>query len=633
METREHEAIIARIDREIRMVQAMKEIAAAMSTTIDFDSLLWLIMDKVTALMDAERSTLYVVDRGRREIWSKVLQGTEIKEIRLPLGKGIAGWVAVNGGTVNIRDAYRDDRFDQNTDRTTGYQTRTLLCMPVRDKAGDIIGVIQVLNRRGGPFEKADEELLGALTSQASLALEYSRLYADLAVKNTELKDLHLALERKYYELDLLFQIEKEISAAHAVEGLLDSIVMKSLSIVGAEAGSVLLLDEDEGRLFFKSAVGEKGEEAKRLRVPLDDGIVGWVTSHGEPVICNDPAGDPRHSRAIASQIGYTPRNIVCVPLVFGERTLGAIEILGKTAGRDFTDEDLKILSLIGGQVAKAIDLFVRRAARERGDRLAAIGQLLSSLLHDFKTPMTIISGYVQLLAIEADPPKRAGYAELVLKQFDVLNTMTREVLAFARGESQILIRKIFVGKFIEEIRDLLTRDFAEHDVRFDIDVRYEGAARFDDAKLKRVIFNIARNAREAMPRGGAFLLRVEAKGDDLVFTMADTGDGVPEEIAGKLFKHAFVTQGKAEGTDHLLVGRHARQAPEIDGVTYVNAFAVPGEKVAYPGEFVTVEITEAGDYDLVGTVVAREPRRAGRRLPTTPAPRPGKRSPLRVIP
>jgi ribosomal protein S12 methylthiotransferase len=93
------------------------------------------------------------------------------------------------------------------------------------------------------------------------------------------------------------------------------------------------------------------------------------------------------------------------------------------------------------------------------------------------------------------------------------------------------------------------------------------------------------------------------------------------------------LVEGKAEGTDHLLVGRHARQAPEIDGVTYINAFDLPGRKVAYPGEFVTVEITAAGDYDLVGKVVAREPRHDGRRLPAAPAPAPGKRSPLRVIP
>ncbi|MBI5529473.1 MAG: GAF domain-containing protein [Deltaproteobacteria bacterium] len=543
METKKHEAIIARLDRELRMVQAMKEIASAMSTTIDFDSLLSLIMDKVTGLMDAERSTLYVTDRARGEIWSKVAQDAEVKEIRLPLGKGIAGWVAEHGRTVNIADAYSDTRFDHEIDRTTGYTTRTLLCVPIRDKEGGIIGVIQALNKRAGPFGPEDEELLAALASQASLALEYSGLYAQLAA-------LHTELEKKYGELDILYQIEKEISDAEGLDHLLDPILKKGMSTIGAEAGSVLLLDEeDEGRLFFKSALGEKGEEVKRFRPSLGDGIAGIVTSSGEPIICNSAGDDPRHSRAIAQEIGYAPRNIICAPLVYGGRTLGAIELLNKAGGGDFTDGDLKLLTLICGQVAKAIDIFARRAERERGERLATIGQLLSSLLHDFKTPMTIISGYVQLLAVEPDAAKRAQHAELVLKQFDLLNIMTREVLAYARGESQVLVRKIFVGKFIEEMRDLLVRDFQDHNVKLAVDLRYEGAARLDDSKLKRVIFNIARNAREAMPRGGTFTLTTAVEGGDLVFTMTDTGEGVPEEIAGKLFKHAFVTQGKAGGT------------------------------------------------------------------------------------
>jgi ribosomal protein S12 methylthiotransferase len=95
------------------------------------------------------------------------------------------------------------------------------------------------------------------------------------------------------------------------------------------------------------------------------------------------------------------------------------------------------------------------------------------------------------------------------------------------------------------------------------------------------------------------------------------------------------LVEGRAEGTEHLLVGRHAQQAPEIDGLTYINDFAVPGERVAYPGEIVTVEVTGAGDYDLVGRVVAREARRARPRLPAAPTRASGKprgRATLRVI-
>jgi ribosomal protein S12 methylthiotransferase len=92
------------------------------------------------------------------------------------------------------------------------------------------------------------------------------------------------------------------------------------------------------------------------------------------------------------------------------------------------------------------------------------------------------------------------------------------------------------------------------------------------------------------------------------------------------------LVEGKAEGTEHLLVGRHAGQAPEIDGLTYINQFDVPGERVAYPGEIVTVEVTEAGDYDLVGKVVGRDAQRASRRLPAAPPSKGPRRVPLRVI-
>ena len=93
------------------------------------------------------------------------------------------------------------------------------------------------------------------------------------------------------------------------------------------------------------------------------------------------------------------------------------------------------------------------------------------------------------------------------------------------------------------------------------------------------------------------------------------------------------LVEGRAEGTEHLLAGRHAQQAPEIDGLVYVNDFAVPGEPVAYPGELVTVEITEAGDYDLVGRVVARDARPPRRARPAAPRARATGRAALRVLP
>src|SRR5438477_9892775 len=127
----------------------------------DLNALLDLIMVETTRLMRADRSSLFLVDHDSKEIWSKIAQGTQ--EIRLPLGRGIAGYVAETGELINMSDAYSDARFDQSTDQRTGYRTRSMLCIPMVNLEGTIIGVVQVLNKRDGAFNESDIQLLQAL--------------------------------------------------------------------------------------------------------------------------------------------------------------------------------------------------------------------------------------------------------------------------------------------------------------------------------------------------------------------------------------------------------------------------------------------------------------------------------------
>ncbi len=153
------------------------EVLESLTQELDLDKLLQLIMERASRLMDADRSTLFLVDREKRQLWSKVAQGVSLREIRVPIGQGIAGTVAATGETINIPDAYRDPRFNPEVDRRTGYTTRTILCAPVRDTGGEIVGVAQVLNKHEGVFTPEDADLLDALSAQAFIALENARLF------------------------------------------------------------------------------------------------------------------------------------------------------------------------------------------------------------------------------------------------------------------------------------------------------------------------------------------------------------------------------------------------------------------------------------------------------------------------
>jgi len=156
------------------------EASRVINSTLDLDKLLVLIVEMAAESVGADRGTLYLVDDAGKELWSKVLQGTDLVEIRLPFGKGLAGHVAQTGESIIIPDAYRDPRFNPAIDRQTGYRTRTVLCMPLKDREGRTIGVLQLLNKTNGCFDRDDEEFIDALSAQAAVAIDHARMAREM---------------------------------------------------------------------------------------------------------------------------------------------------------------------------------------------------------------------------------------------------------------------------------------------------------------------------------------------------------------------------------------------------------------------------------------------------------------------
>jgi sigma-B regulation protein RsbU (phosphoserine phosphatase) len=169
------------------------EATKRLNSTLDLAELLNIILQLTTRHTGAERGTVFLVDRERGEIWSLVGLGLDQHEIRLPINRGIAGWVAEHGETVNLEDAYADPRFESEVDIRLGFRTKSLLCLPIRSKSGEPIGVLQLLNKKSGPFTHADENLLRAISDHVALALENAQLHRDLLHKQRMERDLALA--------------------------------------------------------------------------------------------------------------------------------------------------------------------------------------------------------------------------------------------------------------------------------------------------------------------------------------------------------------------------------------------------------------------------------------------------------
>ena len=169
------------------------EATKRLNSTLDLAELLNIILQLTTRHTGAERGTVFLVDRERCEIWSLVGLGLDQHEIRLPISRGIAGWVAEHSETVNLEDAYADPRFESEVDIRLGFRTKSLLCLPIRSKSGETIGVLQLLNKKSGPFTRANENLLRAISDHVALALENAQLHRDLLHKQRMERDLALA--------------------------------------------------------------------------------------------------------------------------------------------------------------------------------------------------------------------------------------------------------------------------------------------------------------------------------------------------------------------------------------------------------------------------------------------------------
>ena len=156
------------------------DVVTDVTSEIDLTVLLQKVMGEATRMLKADRSTLFLNDEKTNELWSQVGTGLDAIQIRLPNHLGIAGAVFTSGKTINIPYAYADLRFNPAFDKKTGYFTRSILCVPVVNKEGKVIGVTQVLNKRGGPFNEEDESRLKAFTGQVSIALQNAKLFDDV---------------------------------------------------------------------------------------------------------------------------------------------------------------------------------------------------------------------------------------------------------------------------------------------------------------------------------------------------------------------------------------------------------------------------------------------------------------------
>jgi adenylate cyclase len=330
--------LFLRITELVRRTSALVDISNRVSDTLSLDVLFPRLMEVVTESLNAERSSLFLYDPDSRELFSRVMQGNAMGEVRFPASLGIAGSVFTSGEGEIIPDAYADARFNRELDTKTGYRTRNILCVPIRNKKREVIGVTQALNKKESNFDVEDQRLLEALSLQAAAALENARMFEKV--------------ERAQREETVFLDVVSLIASEIHLDPLLEKILAAATHLLDADRGALFLYDHASNELYSRVT----GGGASEIRFPAIAGIAGECFTKGAPVSIDDAYHDPRFNPEVDRGTGYRTRNILCMPVTTkGGHKVGVMEILNKKGG-PFTAGDRRRLAALCAQAAVSIE-------------------------------------------------------------------------------------------------------------------------------------------------------------------------------------------------------------------------------------------------------------------------------------
>ncbi|SMF07625.1 GAF domain-containing protein [Pseudobacteriovorax antillogorgiicola] len=529
-----------RHDPNPEQLSILLNIARAMGEIHHIDELIDLLARESIRALGADRCSIFLLDTDSQELWSKVAIG-ESRRIRFPASQGIAGETLAKGKPIIIDDAYQYKGFNSQIDVQTGYTTKNILSVPMSNAQGKIIGCFEMINKKEGAFSESDTSFLQLLANHAAVAVESALLYEQKENVIRDLKVTKISLEVKMKQLEVVYDLEKVLAETMDFQAFLHSVGTILCRFLRTSAVMVIFQENDEAPvkyLFNENKLSQFDcvAETKGIGLRIKSGFTVDMLQKELDLVISNHLGVPfhavdMHSDEIKSDIW------------------GRVEVLNHPKG--FDDHDLSFLNIVAEKVSSAISRFKLLESREKSQRLATIGQLSSTIVHDFRNPMTSIRGFAELIKISGDSmdaKQRDKLCTIIMNQVDRCTNMIEELLSFARGDKKYSLQVYDSETFIDEIIEILTVETEKTGIGLEKIVDYHGDVYIDKDKMMRVIFNLTNNALDILEKGEKLIIGMTLKGDDIEISVSDTGPGVPKDLQESLFD-AFVTQGKATGT------------------------------------------------------------------------------------
>jgi signal transduction histidine kinase len=537
-------AELAELKARCERLELLYQVGNVIHSTLEPLAALQLILAEAVRLMRASSGSVILVNptSGFLEIQAAHGLPPRAAELKLRVGEGITGWVALTGKSVRVSDVTRDPRY-----LTLQPNVRAELAVPL-EVEGQVRGVLNVDADRVDAFSEADQQLLEELARQAAKAIRNTWLYEQLRLKARLLESL--------------FSVGQTINSTLNVDDALKVITREAGVLMNAKMCSLLLLDESREWLELRASYGAGEAYIQKPRLSVAESLLGIVIRRRKPMqVANVQLSSRYQNVAVARAEGLV--SLVSVPLVFGGEAIGTLSVYTGEP-YSFSNEEIRILTALAELSAIAIEkarLYERIVDVEeqlrQNEKLSALGLLAAEVAHEIRNPLTVMKMLYHSLNLQFPPgDPRTKDAQIMGEKMEHLNRIVEQILDFARTTEPVLA-PTNLNQLIDEL-GLLTR----HKLRNQgIDLVRELALDLplvlaDATQLEQAFLNLTLNAVEAMPDGGRLTVRSRvvtaarplAPAVQVVIEFSDTGHGMTEEQRARAFTSLLSTT-KTKGT------------------------------------------------------------------------------------
>jgi signal transduction histidine kinase len=355
-------------------------------------------------------------------------------------------------------------------------------------------------------------------------------------------------LERRVAALERILKISQILTSTLQLEPLLQTIIQAATELTGTQAGSIMLVDKNTGELRFEAASGSRREEVKRVTVPLEGSIAGWIVREGKPLMIPDVRQDPRFYTRVDETTDFETRSILGVPLQVKGEVIGVLEALNKTGDGIFTQADVQTLSTLAAHAAIAIEnarllTQIQKAYEELSELDQLKSEFVSIASHELQTPLTVILGYASFLKQEATGAT-SEQLDIVLRSALRLRSLINDMINLRHietGEAELELEQLSLNELVTTI----TAEFASlaEAKKQTIGIKLASQlpiVKADRQKLHLVLANLLSNAIKFTPEGGGIQVAVEAKGNEVWVSVRDTGIGIPPREQERIFDRFY---------------------------------------------------------------------------------------------